>query len=49
MTVITIQFKRSEYASLDDAFITDLREQIERSNRERKVEDLSFTIKEEFE
>ncbi len=50
MTTITIQFKRRfEYSTLDDKFIEELRKQIESSNRESHLEELSFTIKEEFE
>ncbi|MCP6727047.1 MAG: hypothetical protein KJI69_03425 [Patescibacteria group bacterium] len=47
MTVITIEFKRGDYPTLDESFINELRQSIEIS--QNKPEKLSMIIKEDFE
>jgi len=46
MTLITIEFKRGGYRSLDESFISELKQHIELSDC--KPKDLSMVIKEEF-
>ncbi len=46
MTVITIEFKRGDYPTLDESFINELRKSIEIS--ENKPENLSMKIIEDF-
>lgn len=47
MTTITIEFKRGNYAILNESFISALKDHIELS--ENKPDDLSMIIKEDFE